>query len=123
MNSFMKTLSPSLFFLLSEPNELKSISREGYYNIGKRLQISQFSNYLSLTTMRFLSITPTIFLAAVTFCGTSQQAPVDGLEPRELSPEVTNIVSGFVAIDFSVQSTLLAENGNSVSSYAPFIYL
>lgn len=71
--------------------------------------------------MHFPSTISTLLLAALTFSGTSQQTPVDGLEPRDLSVDATYLVNGFAAASFSLEALLVAFN--VVSSHAPFIYL
>lgn len=53
--------------------------------------------------MRFLSIIPTLFLTALTFGGTSQQTPVEGLAPRDLTEPSLFIVNGFNAVIFTIQ--------------------
>ncbi|MCJ1270902.1 hypothetical protein MMC22_010799 [Lobaria immixta] len=53
--------------------------------------------------MRFLSIIPTLFLTALTFGGTSQQTPVEGLAPRDLTDPSLFIVNGFSAVSFTIQ--------------------
>lgn len=69
--------------------------------------------------MRLLSIAPTVFLAALTYSGTSQQTPVKSLEPRDLSIDVQYVSQGLAALSFSLEATTSAFN--AVSSH-PLLY-
>ena len=73
--------------------------------------------------MRLLSILPTVFLAALTYSGTSQQTPVKSLEPRDLTVDVQFLVDGLGATDFSLRSTISAFNTVSLRPPSPLLLI